>query len=347
MDTEKIQSLSNQLAPLAQSLVKLLALADVAINPANLTPWYDRSTNELCYGKNPRDPTMAVIRFGIPTELSGSGWTRKLGEAKIIDSIPIEAIRQSWPNNSAVAIQVTLDRTVSITEGVQRVISDSNSWNHSWNLGTSAKVTLGSKASGGIKAGPASANAEISSSVELAINASYSGSSSTNHGETQTQNKATTTTRKVQQNFTVPPYTKFTAVATYTKETLTIPYIDTLPIDLPFKLPPLRLRYGTYFGNGQVAGRYDGPDVQIQSSSLRNWLNGFYGTPPAESGSFRHGIDLTFPQTDRDKNIVSHIEELKNCLCINRKGAVDWTKASGFEFQTHSATIIKDNKKEE
>lgn len=344
MDAEKIRAMSMQLTPVAHKLVELLAAADVAINPQNLTPWFDRNSNEFCWGKNPADPAMAVVRLGMPAEIKGNGWTRTLAEAKLKSSEPVEAVRRSWPNSSSSAIQVTLDRTVSIAEGVQSVISDSSTWNHSWNLGTSAKVTLGSKVGGGVKAEAISANAEVSSSVEVAINASYSGSAGGSHGESNTVDKNTTTTRHVQQSFTIPPFTDFTAVATYTRETLVIPYSDCLDVDVAFRLPPLRLRYGRYFGNGQVSGRYVGPKEVFQNSSLRNWLGGFYGELSADCNNFRSGLDLTFAESGQDGKIVGLVGDLKNLLRIKRTGSVDWIKAGGFELKTNSVSLASEIK---
>ena len=337
MDANQVRAVSAQLTPAAEQLVRLLATAQVGINPANLQPWYDRSKGQFCWGRFDDEPGLAIVRFGMPVERAGSGWVRTLGEPQMTAADPVEAVRRQWPNDSVAPIDVTLDRSVSIAEGVQSVAADTATWNSSWGVGTSAKVTMGTKATAGLKAGPLSGGAEVSSSLELAINANYGGSSGGQHSASETTSRTTTSTRRVQQSFTVPPMTAFTATATYSQEQWLIPYVDVLSVDVPFELPPVRLRYATYFGSGH-GERYPAA-MTFQAPSLARWLDGFFGAPPDGCSVFAPGLDLTFTRCARDVDITGQVRALLEGLSIQRTGAACWRHASGFEMKTHSEPI--------
>lgn len=337
MYAQEIYSLSRQLTHAAVSLVRLLERAQVAINPDNMDPcpWFDRATSELCWGN--RDGTMAVVRFSDIRVRDLAGWSRELQDPQVTQSMPVEAIRRSWDNNSTAPINVTLDRSVSLQEGVQSVVADQANWNHTWGLGSSLKATVDTMVSAGVQAGVVSSNAEASVSLDDAINATYGGSTGGSRSQTDTTSNSTSTTRRVQQTFTVPARCRFTALATYQAQTLRVPYRDTLAVDCAFRLPLLRLRRGTFMGNGQTTGRYQGPPILLQGPSLMEWLEGFYGNPPPGCKTFRPGLDVTFPANEDEAEVsrmVSYLRE-SEAFTIERTGHVLWQQAKGFDLNTH------------
>ena len=339
MHAGEIRALSQQLAPAAQHLVALLRAAGAGINPANMDPWFDGATQELCYGRFADQSGLAIVRLAHVRIREGAGWTRELRDPQVTQSTPVEAIRRSWDNDSSVPINVTLDRSVAMQEGVQSVVADQTNWNHSWGLGSSLRATVSTKATAGVKAGVFSGSAEVSASLEAAINATYSGSSGGSHGQTDTTSSTMTTTRRVQQTFTVPSRCRFTALATYERQTLRVPYKDWLPVDCGFKVPPLRLHTGTIFGDGGDHGRYM-EQVTLHGESLVEWLGGFYGEPKGGNG-FRPGLNLTFPANGQETEVSRLVDQLRDSdlLSIERTGHVLWQQAHGFSLDTHEEPL--------
>ena len=313
MDSREVRAISRQLLPLARAFRQIHNMTGVPNGNRDHETFDERLVPSHTHENGGRwTYGSGLVSFSKIRPRAGTGWIRRFGEPKETSTETLEALRKSWTNESASPIEVVLDETVEIAEGVQSVQTDESTWGSNWEVGGRLKTTLSTEAKVGAGYGGITASASLSASVEAEISAKGGGSQGGKTGSQDTSKSTTTKSRSIKQSFTVQPCRKFDLSAIYDKSTLVIPCTDRLPIDVAFKGIP-SWAGGELYNRYWAFGQGDAPDKLYPfGDSLDAWLNGFFGV---SNRSFRPGLDITFSSDPVDVAVRDLIDAMRSdCL---------------------------------
>lgn len=168
MNDIEIRALSQQLAPLALEIRKILEWPSVPL-PAHAevkTPGYDHKIEMFTFGADGRGSPF--VGFGNLRPQPGAALIRRF-DASVEHGIePVEATTKSWDNPTDIPVEVKLEETVAVREGVQSVETDAASYRSSWEVGGSVqtRVETSAKAPGSFMGTSVEASAAASAEVD-------------------------------------------------------------------------------------------------------------------------------------------------------------------------------------